>query len=93
MSEVDRQRVLEEFTVSQQVAERLDILVAELGRWQTIKNLVGPSTLQQVWPRHIADSLQLARLAPEAKAWLNFGSGAGFPGLVWKSSGQRPGSG
>lgn len=92
MSEVDdRQRVLEEFTVSQQVAERLDILVAELGRWQTIKNLVGPSTLQQVWPRHIADSLQLARLAPEAKAWLDLGSGAGFPGLVLAILGAEAG--
>ncbi|MGH9810320.1 MAG: 16S rRNA (guanine(527)-N(7))-methyltransferase RsmG, partial [Terriglobia bacterium] len=32
--------------------------------------------------RHIADSLQLLPLAPGAKVWADFGSGAGFPGLV-----------
>jgi 16S rRNA (guanine527-N7)-methyltransferase len=57
-------------------------MVAELGRWQTIKNLVGPSTLSQVWDRHIADSLQLLDYAPSQSRWLDLGSGAGFPGLV-----------
>ncbi|MGH6684958.1 MAG: 16S rRNA (guanine(527)-N(7))-methyltransferase RsmG, partial [Pseudolabrys sp.] len=35
-----------------------------------------------IWTRHIADSLQLLPLAPGAKVWADFGSGAGFPGLV-----------
>src|SRR5581483_886947 len=29
-----------------------------------------------------ADSLQLLRLAPDARVWCDLGSGAGFPGLV-----------
>lgn len=91
MSNADRQQVLKEFAVSQRVAERLDTLVVELGRWQTIKNLVGPSTLQQIWSRHIADSLQLAHLAPKAKTWLDLGSGAGFPGLVLAILGTEAG--
>jgi len=91
MSDIDRQRVLEDFAVSPQTAERMDILVSELGRWQRIKNLVGPSTLQQVWSRHIADSLQLAALAPQAKSWLDLGSGAGFPGLVLAILGAEAG--
>jgi 16S rRNA (guanine527-N7)-methyltransferase len=32
--------------------------------------------------RHIADSLQLLDITPEAKSWVDLGSGAGFPGLV-----------
>ncbi|TJV08097.1 MAG: 16S rRNA (guanine(527)-N(7))-methyltransferase RsmG, partial [Mesorhizobium sp.] len=32
--------------------------------------------------RHILDSAQLARIKPEAKRWLDLGSGGGFPGLV-----------
>lgn len=35
-----------------------------------------------LWTRHIADSLQLIPLAPDAKIWADLGSGAGFPGLV-----------
>src|SRR5262249_41385593 len=38
--------------------------------------------LGHVWTRHVADSLQLLRLAPQAHAWVDLGSGGGFPGLV-----------
>lgn len=58
------------------------MLVAELERWQVAKNLVSSATLADVWTRHIADSLQLFALAPEAARWLDLGSGGGFPGLV-----------
>ncbi len=35
-----------------------------------------------MWTRHVADSAQLVPLAPEARSWVDIGSGAGFPGLV-----------
>jgi 16S rRNA (guanine527-N7)-methyltransferase len=68
--------------VSRETLAKLEILVAELGRWHCVKNLVGPSALAEVWERHVGDSLQLLCLAPDAKRWLDLGSGAGFPGLV-----------
>jgi 16S rRNA (guanine527-N7)-methyltransferase len=34
-----------------------------------------------VWTRHVADSLQLLALAPDAGTWVDFGTGAGFPGI------------
>ena len=58
------------------------MLAGELARWQAAKNLVSSATLADVWTRHIADSLQLYGLAPEARTWLDLGSGGGFPGLV-----------
>jgi 16S rRNA (guanine527-N7)-methyltransferase len=36
----------------------------------------------EIWTRHVADSLQLLAFAPDAKIWLDFGSGGGFPGLA-----------
>jgi 16S rRNA (guanine527-N7)-methyltransferase len=68
--------------VSRETESKLQGIVDNLARWQKIKNLVGPSTLDEVWLRHIADSLQIAAAAPDAKLWADFGSGAGFPGLV-----------
>ena len=68
--------------VSRETEAKLQGIVDNLTRWQKIKNLVGPSTLDEVWLRHIADSLQIAAAAPDAKIWADFGSGAGFPGLV-----------
>jgi 16S rRNA (guanine527-N7)-methyltransferase len=79
------------FDVSRETIERLELLVAELKRWQSIKNLVGPSTLSQVWDRHIADSLQLLDFAPDGARWLDLGSGAGFPGLVVALAGVERG--
>ena len=67
--------------VSRETRGKLEIYEAELRRWQRVKNLVGPSTLDQVWERHFADSLQLQALA-EGDVWADLGSGAGFPGLV-----------
>lgn len=77
--------------VSRETQEKLALLESELRRWQAIKNLVGPATLDQIWDRHIVDSLQLLDLAPNAKTWLDLGSGAGFPGLVLAIAGHERG--
>lgn len=68
--------------VSRETEARLDAYVALLLQWQAKTNLIAPSTLPQLWTRHIADSLQLLKLAPDAKLWLDIGSGGGFPGVV-----------
>lgn len=82
---------LASLNVSRETQEKLELLERELRRWQAIKNLVGPATLDQIWDRHIVDSLQLLELAPEAKTWIDLGSGAGFPGLVLAIAGQKRG--
>jgi len=51
-------------------------------KWQPVKNLVAPSTLPDIWRRHVADGAQAFAALPTAKRWLDLGSGAGFPGLV-----------
>ncbi|MGH6922297.1 MAG: 16S rRNA (guanine(527)-N(7))-methyltransferase RsmG [Propylenella sp.] len=56
--------------------------VALLKEWQRAHNLVARGTLDEVWTRHIADSLQLLDHAPDYRHWVDLGSGAGFPGLV-----------
>jgi len=69
-------------SVSRETWDRLDRYVGLLLERQQVMNLVAPSTLPQLWTRHVADSLQLVALAPAARTWIDFGSGAGFPGLV-----------
>jgi len=68
--------------VSRETAGRLAVYVALLQRWNPVKNLVSPHTLGEVWERHVTDSLQLLRLAPEARVWVDMGSGGGLPALV-----------
>ncbi len=79
--------------VSRETEERLDRYVELLHKWQAKTNLVAPSTLPQLWTRHISDSLQLLDVAPDAKIWLDLGSGGGFPGVVLACAlAERPGA-
>ncbi len=72
----------EAFKVPRETIHRLARYAELLAQWQKRTNLVGPSTLPALWSRHFADSAQLCGLAPNARLWLDLGSGAGFPGLV-----------
>ncbi len=69
--------------VSRETLERLLRYADMLRRWQSAINLVGPATLSDPWRRHFWDSAQLRPLIPPGtQSLLDFGSGAGFPGLV-----------
>ncbi len=89
----DKARALSLCPVSRETEARLDRYVELLLLWQAKTNLVAPSTLPQIWTRHVADSLQLLALAPDAKRWVDFGSGGGFPGVVLACAlADRPGA-
>ena len=89
----DRARALALTPVSRETLARLDHFVATRLAWQRRINLRAPSTEPKLWTRHIADSLQLLALAPEAKTWVDLGSGGGFPGLAIASAlADRPGA-
>ena len=77
----DKARALMLIRVSRETEMRLDMFVEALLLWQRTTNLVATSTLSHVWTRHVADSLQLVDLAPEARVWVDFGAGGGFPGI------------
>ncbi len=72
------------FGVSRETTEALDVFVALLLQWNRRINLVGDArSAEEVWRRHVGDSLQLLPLLPpEPTPLLDIGSGAGFPGLV-----------
>jgi 16S rRNA (guanine527-N7)-methyltransferase len=82
ISASDRTAALALTPVSRETEFRLDRYLDLLLQWQTKTNLVAPSTLPNLWTRHVCDSLQLLALAPSAKVWADLGSGGGFPGVV-----------
>ncbi len=89
----DRARALALTPVSRETTERLDGFVSTLLDWQCTTNLIAPSTVPQLWTRHVADSLQLLDLVPDARIWVDLGSGGGFPGVVIGCAlAQQPGA-
>jgi 16S rRNA (guanine(527)-N(7))-methyltransferase RsmG len=71
------------FGVSRGTEERLRAYVDLLLQWNRRINLVSARSAEDVWRRHVVDSLQLLPLLPAGPApLLDIGAGAGFPGLV-----------
>lgn len=68
--------------VSRETEDRLELFVNLFLRWSKTINLVAPSTVPDVWQRHVVDSLQIYNLLPGPKRWIDLGSGGGFPGVV-----------
>ena len=76
--------------VSRETLGRLQTYADLLIKWQKAINLVGPDTIPDLWRRHFLDSAQLHPLIPpKVRRVVDFGSGAGFPGLVLALMGDR----
>ena len=83
MAQPSAEALLDQFNVSRESRDRLRSYVSLLLRWQQRVNLIGASTVEQVWQRHIGDALQLLHLMPPGdQNVVDLGSGAGIPGLV-----------
>lgn len=65
-----------------QAVGKLERMVAMVADETTRQNLIAPSTVSTIWSRHMVDSLQLVDLAPADGAWVDIGTGGGFPGLA-----------
>lgn len=68
--------------LSESALHKLKEYVGLLERWKSVTNLTASESFDQIWNRHIEDSILLQRSRPDARVWLDVGSGAGFPGIV-----------
>jgi len=75
--------VLARLNVSRESFAQIETYVELLLTWQSKVNLIGPSTVENVWRRHVLDALQLLPLMhSKTEAVADLGSGAGIPGLI-----------
>ncbi|MBB3459215.1 16S rRNA (guanine527-N7)-methyltransferase [Rhizobium sp. BK313] len=68
--------------VSRETQGRLQHFAELFQKWAKTINLVAPSTVDDLWRRHIADSAQIFQLHPKPSHWVDLGSGGGFPGII-----------
>jgi 16S rRNA (guanine527-N7)-methyltransferase len=62
--------------------EDLERYAALLRKWNAVQNLVSRETIDELWPRHIDDSLQLMKFVRESDRHVtDLGSGGGFPAI------------
>lgn len=80
----DQLRAIENLhNVSRETFTSLEDFATLLLKWNKAINLVGKSTINDLWQRHIMDSAQLVSYLPDTRCTVtDFGSGGGFPAIV-----------
>jgi 16S rRNA (guanine527-N7)-methyltransferase len=68
--------------VSRETLERLEHFQSLVLKWTDSINLVSSKSKEDIWSRHITDSMQLFEMTEVQHIWADLGSGGGFPGLV-----------
>ena len=81
----------ETLPVSRETGERLARYAELLQKWNPRINLVSPRDMENLWERHILDSLQLLPLLKGRERFTDMGSGGGFPGVVLGIAADIPG--
>lgn len=80
---MSRQTFCKLVPVSRETADRLEVYITLLKKWNKAINLVSSRSLVDPWRRHILDCAQLTRFIPNRKARIvDLGTGGGLPGLV-----------
>jgi 16S rRNA (guanine527-N7)-methyltransferase len=69
---------------SPEVVASFERLATELLRWNQRRNLTAITDPEEVFEKHLYDSLTLLRFARQSRRLLDIGSGAGFPSLPIK---------
>ncbi len=76
--------------VSRETMEKFDKYLKWLKNWQRNLNLVGSSTLEDPWRRHILDTGQITKyIKNKNESIIDVGSGAGLPGIVLSIMGYK----
>ena len=76
--------------VSRETYAKLCIFHETLIKWQNSINLISKDSIKNIWERHFLDSAQLYRFVKDVKGNIfDFGSGAGFPGMILAIMGQK----
>lgn len=77
-------QIQSDFGVSRETSEALVCYADLLKKWTKTINLVSKKSIEDLWRRHVADSVQVySSIAPVTSGrWLDLGSGGGLPGAV-----------
>ena len=80
---LDKNSVIKKYNLNKKQVDLIDSYIQRLKKNNKIHNLVGPSTIDVAWDRHINDSLQLSEFISKKNASIiDLGTGAGLPGVI-----------
>ncbi len=80
---MNKNTVIKNYNLNSRQVDLIDNYINKLKKSNQIHNLVGPSTIDAAWDRHINDSLQLSKfILKKNSSIIDLGTGAGLPGII-----------
>ena len=64
---MEKNEVIQKFALTTLQSEQIEKYISELIEFNKHTNLIGKSTLKNIWERHVADSLQLSLFIEKKK--------------------------
>ena len=87
MSKAD---IISHFALNKTQVDKLDFYLSSIIKHNIHTNLVGKSTIENIWDRHVLDCLQLTKHITNKKLKiLDLGTGAGLPGVLLSIAGYQ----
>ena len=79
---MNKEDIISRFGLTNIQTNKIEKFILEMFKFNKHTNIVGKSTLENVWERHIADSLQLSfYIAKKKSKVFDLGTGGGLPGV------------
>ena len=80
---MEKNTVIKNYNLNKRQIDLIDSYILKLKKSNQTHNLVGRSTINVAWDRHINDSLQLCEFILKKNASIiDLGTGAGLPGVI-----------
>ena len=85
-----KKEIINHFNLSKKQVEKIEFFILKISNHNKHTNLVGKSTLYNIWDRHILDCLQLSKYINKKKLKIvDLGAGAGLPGILLSIIGYK----
>jgi 16S rRNA (guanine527-N7)-methyltransferase len=79
---MSKSEFIRHYPVPHETLYKLSEYVEILLKWNSKINLISKNSENDIWIRHILDSVQIEKFIKKNQKILDVGSGAGFPGIV-----------
>ena len=80
---MNKKEIISYFNLSNNQVEKIEFFILKITNHNKHTNLIGKSTIKNIWERHVLDCLQLSIYINEKKSNIfDLGAGAGLPGIL-----------
>ena len=87
---MSKSNIVSEFLLNKTQVDKIDFYLSSIIEHNKHTNLIGKSTIENIWDRHVLDCLQLTKYIINKKLKiLDLGTGAGLPGVLFSIVGYQ----